>query len=116
MVAESSKKQRGGKRRGRPWPKGVSGNPGGRAKEVGHVRELAKKHTEEAIVTLVEVMQNGAPDRARAQAAEALLDRAWGRPPQELQHSVPPDGISLGGLLIEVVKQHANGNGNGKAH
>jgi hypothetical protein len=55
------------------WKPRQSGNPGGRQKEVGHVRELAKTYTTEAIETLVEIMRTGAPTRARAAAAEALL-------------------------------------------
>ncbi|MBX6773541.1 MAG: hypothetical protein IRY83_17620, partial [Chloroflexi bacterium] len=31
--------------RGRPWPKGVSGNPGGRPKDAGRIRELARQYT-----------------------------------------------------------------------
>jgi len=56
--------------------KGQSGNPGGRPKEVGHVRELAKQYTEEAIETLVMIMRDeSAPPRARSAAAETLLNR-----------------------------------------
>jgi hypothetical protein len=59
---------------------GISGNPGGRPKEVGHVRELAREHTEEAIRTLAAIMQDGKePAAARVRAAECLLDRGWGR-------------------------------------
>lgn len=64
------------------WKPGQSGNPGGRPKEVAHVKELARQHTELAIRTLVEIAARGQPDRARVAAAEALLDRAWGRPEQ----------------------------------
>lgn len=87
-LAQNSEKQqpRKAKPRGRPWPKGVSGNPGGRPREVGHVRELARQHTEEAIRTLVEIATDPSqPGRARVAAAEAILDRAWGRPPQALE-------------------------------
>ena len=63
------------------WQKGQSGNPGGRPKENGHVRELARQHTDDAIQTLVEVMNNAQENsRARVAAAEALLNRGWGRP------------------------------------
>ena len=62
------------------WGKGVSGNPGGRPKEVAHVKELARTFTEEAIRTLAEIMgDSSAPHSARVKASESLLDRAWGK-------------------------------------
>lgn len=65
------------------FQKGQSGNPGGRPKEIGHVRDLARAHTEDAIRTLVEIRGDlGAPPAARVAAAQALLDRAWGKPSQ----------------------------------
>lgn len=70
------------------WKPGVSGNPGGRPKGHGNVRELAQQHTEEAISTLVEIMQDKeAPPAARTAASTAILDRAWGRPVQEIATS-----------------------------
>ena len=50
-----------------------------------HVSEHAKPHTAEAIATLVSIMNStvGTPhDATRIRAAEMLLNRAWGRPPQ----------------------------------
>lgn len=59
---------------------GQSGNPGGRPKEVGHVKELAKSFTEEAIQTLAQIMRSeDQPAAARVKASECLLDRAWGK-------------------------------------
>ncbi|MGB9880386.1 MAG: DUF5681 domain-containing protein [Anaerolineae bacterium] len=68
----------------RPWlfQPGQSGNPGGRPKAEGHVRELARSYTEEAIRTLAELMRTAKNERVRCAAAEALLDRAWGKPTQ----------------------------------
>lgn len=67
------------------WKPGVSGNPGGRPKGQGNVRELAQQHTEEAVSTLVEIMKDKkAPPAARATASSAILDRGWGRPVQEI--------------------------------
>lgn len=60
---------------------GQSGNPGGRPRVVGHVRDLAQKHAEDAIATLATIMrQDDAPPSARIAAATALLDRGYGRP------------------------------------
>ena len=58
---------------------GQSGNPGGRPKDEHRVAELARSYTVEAIDTLVELMRDGKDERIRGTAAQALLDRGWGR-------------------------------------
>lgn len=70
---------------------GVSGNPGGRPKSDATIRELAKQHTEEALLILVEIAMNKkSPPSARVHAACALLDRGWGKPSMyfESMHSI----------------------------
>lgn len=67
------------------FAKGRSGNPGGRPKEHGDIRELARKHCPRAIAVLVEIMEHGEREQARIGAAEALLDRGYGKPAQEIQ-------------------------------
>ena len=62
-----------------PWVKGQSGNPGGRPKVVGEVRDLAREQTGTAIATLTDICRNGRSESARVAAAVALLDRGWGR-------------------------------------
>jgi len=47
------------------------------------VQELARQYTEQAIETLAEIMNNhDAAAPARIAAAEALLNRGWGKPIQ----------------------------------
>jgi hypothetical protein len=58
---------------------GQSGNPGGRPKDEHRVAVLARSYTIEAIDTLVELMCEGTDERMRGTAAQALLDRSWGR-------------------------------------
>ena len=56
-----------------------SGNPGGRPKDEHRVGELARSYTREAIETLVDLMRHGKDERVRGTAAQALLDRGWGK-------------------------------------
>jgi Family of unknown function (DUF5681) len=68
-----------------PFEKGHSGNPGGRPKVVAEIKELARAHTGEAVQTLVSIMTNPkAAAAARVSAANALLDRGYGKPPQHI--------------------------------
>ena len=64
---------------GRPFPKGVSGCPGGRPRQ--DVTALARAHTVDAIEALVAALKR--PKEA-VPAAVALLDRGWGRPVQAI--------------------------------
>lgn len=48
------------------------------------VINLARKHTVKAIRTLVTILENGESEQARIAAANALLDRAWGKAPQSI--------------------------------
>ena len=68
-------KQRGP---GRPFETGISGNPGGRPAIPPEVIALARSHTAAAITALAANLsdENG---NVRNTAAQALLDRAWGR-------------------------------------
>lgn len=63
---------------------GHSGNAGGRPRDEHKVAELARSYTTEAIDTLVELMRHGRDDRVRGMAAQALLERGWGKPRMEV--------------------------------
>jgi hypothetical protein len=63
---------------------GMSGNPGGRPRDEQKVAELARSYAREAIETLVELMRSGNDERVRGTAAQALLDRGWGKPKVEV--------------------------------
>jgi hypothetical protein len=79
------------------WAPGRSGNPGGRPGGVAEVRELARRHTVEAIECLLKELRDGDTSHARIAAANALLDRGWGRPTQPLagDREEPPIGIEM---------------------
>ena len=70
------------------------------AKAKTDIRSLARSHTESAINTLKGIMnQTKAPAAARVAAATALLDRGWGKPKQEVEHS---GSLDLAGILQEI--------------
>jgi hypothetical protein len=73
---------------GRPFQKGVSGNPGGRPKELQGILELARQHAPAAMDTLLHVAKHGQSEAARVSAAIALLDRGFGKPNQSLDASI----------------------------
>ena len=88
------------------FEQGQSGNPGGRPKGLGEIREIARQHTDAAIETLVKVMDNdSASHSARVAAASALLDRGWGRPAQTIDASINGNG-SLSDVLQEMSERH----------
>ena len=68
----------GGQREGAGRPAGV---PNKATKEQGaRLSELAKSYTNIAFGTLVDVAMNGSSDTARIAAANAILDRGYGKP------------------------------------
>ena len=78
---------------------GMSGNAGGRPKLIGEVRDLARQFTEEAVETLASIMRNPeSPTPARVAAAQALLDRGWGRAAQQVE-------VQRSGGFAEMLEQ-----------
>ena len=56
------------------------------AKTPLEIRSLARKHTEAAMRTLAAIMvEPSAPHSARVAAANAILDRGWGKPEQKVE-------------------------------
>ena len=67
----------------------------GRPKVIAEVKELARAHTGEAIETLVSIMTNPqAAPAARVSAANALLDRGYGKPPQHITGENGPSYVA----------------------
>lgn len=88
---------------GRPFPRGTSGNPGGRPKELRDVTELARTHSAKAIKTLAEIMDSdSAPPAARVGAATAILDRGWGKPKQSIEGQV---GLTLERMVLMAIER-----------
>jgi hypothetical protein len=85
---------KGGKR-STSWRPGQSGNLAGRPRVIEDVRDLARQCTQQAVGVLQSIMTDlKAPAAARVSAANALLDRGWGKPRQPIDASVeavPPE-------------------------
>lgn len=60
---------------GRPWPKGVSGNPGGRPKTVQRLKALLEPHLDEIAAKVIEQAKAG-----DLPALKEYLDRLVGKP------------------------------------
>jgi hypothetical protein len=82
---------------------GHSGNAGGRPKDEHKVAELARSYTTEAIDTLVALMRAGKDERVRGTAAQALLDRGWGKAKVE----VDTTHKSYSGSFVEALQEVA---------
>lgn len=80
--------QRGGKR------PGAGRKPGkvGAAKRA--LSEMAKDHAEAALKALADIVLGGESEAARVSAATAILDRAYGKPPQSLDLSSKDGSMS----------------------
>ena len=84
---------------------GHSGNAGGRPKDEHRVAELARSYTTEAIDTLVAQMRAGKDDRVRGTAAQALLDRGWGKAKVEVVTDEKQDYIAALRAVNERLRQ-----------
>src|SRR5215211_1598991 len=98
-----------GRRQNGTFAAGCSGNAGGRPKLAESVRDLARRHTETAISTLVEIAENGEHEAARVSAATALLDRGWGRPTQPIagDDEMAPIALTTEDKAAEIARNQA---------
>jgi hypothetical protein len=124
IVPENRQEQAQRQGNGRFLPGCASPNPGGRPRIIADVQALARSYTTEAIETLVGIANDPkAPPGARVAAANALLDRGWGRSTtsltihQEVERASPGEvqdalnaavAASLPGMLQQL--EWARGN------
>lgn len=79
---------------------------------VRDLRDMAKDHAKDALDVLVTIaMSPAAAESARVAAANAILDRGYGKPSQALDHT-SSDG-SMTPTRIELVALTADDNGEG---
>jgi hypothetical protein len=113
---------------GTTWKKGQSGNPGGRSPRVGPngetLSELARLHTADALATLVAICngdvapkkKDGMPTlieaKDRIAAANAILDRGWGRPKESVDLDARVEGV---GVPIIQIMRYSDDDGAGRA-
>lgn len=73
---------------GRPFQKGRSGNPGGRPAIPLELKQAVRALTRDALKTLelgVKGKLGGDTAKTRLVAAQAILDRGWGKPAQAVE-------------------------------
>lgn len=51
------------------------------------ISEMAREYTRDALMALVVIAQSGESEAARVSAANALLDRGYGKAPQAIEHT-----------------------------
>lgn len=77
---------------------------------MGEVKKLARQYTQQAIMTLVEIMQDAEKSApARVSAATALLDRGYGKPVQQLEVGKPGDFSDMSECEIDAFIAQASG-------
>jgi hypothetical protein len=74
------------------FQKGQSGNPGGRPKLPADIREAFKAKAPEALEVLSRCLQSN-DDRIAMMAAQAILDRGYGRPVQSIDANISEDRV-----------------------
>lgn len=105
MAAQNSKGSARRKVPGRPFQKGKSGNPGGRPKVIGALKEMARIHTAAALDTLVAGLKSES-EVARLTAANSILDRGYGKASQHIELDA---GDELTRRLADALKRNGSG-------
>ncbi|MBV8666724.1 MAG: hypothetical protein JO269_09590 [Burkholderiaceae bacterium] len=85
---KAAKKPRGA---GKPFPKGQSGNPGGRPPRTQAELDLVaacKERSPAALAVIESIMMEGQSEKARLAAAQAIIDRGYGKPTQVIDATI----------------------------
>lgn len=88
----------GGKRPGAGRPKGVPN------RSTSELKAAAQRYTDDALKTLAEIMtDDDQPGPARVSAANAILDRGYGKPMQPVTHDLDLNNLTDEQLAILAV-------------
>ena len=77
------------------FKKGTSGNPGGRPKRTQEEMDLVaacRDRTPAALAVIETIMLEGENERNKLAAAQAIIDRGYGKAPEKVEHSGPNGG------------------------
>lgn len=109
-MAENNGKAAKQKGKGKPFAKGISGNPGGRpaltADELD-LRAAARLKAPEALITIIELMTNSQNDAVRLKAAEVVLDRGYGKATQTVEMNVKRTANELSDAELHAIASGA---------
>jgi len=97
---------RGGKREGSGRPRGS--RSAATKDQIANISEMAKMHSADALEALHLIATQGESEAARVSAANSILDRAFGKPQQAIDHSSTDGTMSpIVGFTLEVMDEAA---------
>src|ERR1041384_4505997 len=92
---------------GRPFQKGVSGNPGGQCREVVEMKRALAEVGPEVVAKLIRwALGSEVSEKAQAFAMKEILDRVFGKAAVQLQMTVDTQ-VTLMGIIAGLSPEQA---------
>lgn len=79
---------------------GAGRKPGVPNKATAEIKAIAQQYTDKAIKALAQIVESSESDAARVSAANALLDRGWGKAVQ----GVEVTGEDGGAITVQIIR------------